>query len=112
MAGWSCRINRYQQGIAVTIIVDFLNLLGIATGRAFVPQLLTASTPKPGFATLYRQTDTFLIGPGHHENLFGGCILNDGRNKSGFIKFQMFDGQFLMSNICFLGRTVIFSRAK
>ena len=78
-----------QQRIAIAVGPEFLDLLHIAARRALVPELLTATAPKPRGTGLERQPHRFLIHPSNHKHLAGVILLNHTRNQPAGVIFKL-----------------------
>jgi ABC-type taurine transport system ATPase subunit len=78
-----------QQRIAIAVGPELLDLLHIAARRALVPELLTATAPKPRGTGLERQPHRFLVHPSNHKHLAGVILLNNTRNQSFGVVFKI-----------------------
>lgn len=86
MASWAGRIDEDEQGIAIAVHADFADALDVTGGAAFVPQFLAAAAPEVGFAAFLGEAQGVGVHPGHHENVAGGMVLDNGRYQPPIIK--------------------------
>ncbi len=84
MAGGASRVNQDEQGVAVAVNADFLDVLDVAGGGAFVPDFLAAAAPEVGFAGFLGEAQGFGVHPGDHEDFAGGVVLDNGRYQPTF----------------------------
>ena len=92
VAGGSCRMDFYQQGVAVAIVKYLDHFLGVAAGSAFVPQFLPRAAPEPSFAGFQCQPQRFGVHPRQRQHLQRVSILHNCRNQPGIIPFEI--GEF------------------
>ncbi|MNW62865.1 hypothetical protein D3C74_410220 [compost metagenome] len=85
MACWSFRVNLYQQCVAVAVIMNRGNGLGIARGPSLMPQLAARTAPEPGLSALQRELKRFFVHIGKHQDFQTVRILDYRRQQSGFI---------------------------
>ena len=81
MAGRACRIYYGKQGVGITIVTKFNQLLGIARFFALMPEFLTATRPEPGCTLADGAAHRFFIHPCHHQHFTCLLILDDARDK-------------------------------
>jgi hypothetical protein len=48
---------------------------------------MAAAAPKPGLTLFQRQAQALLVHPGHHQDLPGGRILDNRRDKTRLVEF-------------------------
>ena len=56
--------------------------LGVAAGRALVPQLLAGAAPEPGLAALQGALQRLAVHPGQGQHPPAGGVLDDGRDQA------------------------------
>ena len=88
MAGRAFWKYLYQQCVGVAVIVDSYDLLVVAGGLAFCPQLFAAAAPESGLAGFQSLVQSFFIHVSHHEYLTSVIVLKDCRDQTMVVKFQ------------------------
>jgi len=91
MAGGAFLLHLHQQGVSIAVVSDVLDVLGVAAGFSFHPELLTRPTPEVGFSGLHGFFQGRFIHPGHHQHTTIGRILNDRRDQSVTVELKVFD---------------------
>lgn len=89
VAGRAGGLYTYQQCVAVAVGLDALHLLYVAGLLALLPKLLALAGPEPGVAGIQHPLDGFGVAPGHHQDLVRPVVLNDHRDESLLIVFQL-----------------------
>ena len=84
----TCWIDKDQQGVAVAVEAKGDDGLGVAAGVAFVPELLTAAAPKDSLPDFECAAQALFVHPCHHQHLLRLCILDDGGDQPGRVKFK------------------------
>ena len=90
MAGGPLGLGDHQQGVAVAVQEQVLQLEPVAAGLALDPQLLPAAAPEGHPAGLQGQHQGFGVHVAEHQNRFGVAVLDDSRNQaSTFFKINI-----------------------
>lgn len=89
VAGGASGVYAGQQAVLVTVVAQLDQLLGVAAGGAFVPQLLAAARPEPRGALVKRQLHRLFVHPRHHQHIAGVRVLHDARDKARFVVRQL-----------------------
>jgi hypothetical protein len=99
VAGCAYLLDLDKQNILIAINRDRFDVLKVAAGLAFEPELIAAAAEEMRFAALDRFFKRLAVHPRHHENLPGGRILNDGGDQAAGIEFEA-GKQGLHGDIC------------
>jgi len=89
MAGGAGLLDLDEQNILIAIDGDGFDGLDVPAGFAFEPELISAAAEEMGFAGLDGFFEGIAVHPGHHEDLAGIDVLNDGGNKPAGIEFEL-----------------------
>src|SRR5437763_12033672 len=89
MAGGADLFDLNQERIAVAVERDILDLLHMAAGLAFHPELPARAAPEIGLAGFDGFFKRSAVHPGHHQDAARFLFLNDGGNQSVRVEFQL-----------------------
>ena len=90
MAGRTARFDLNEDSILIAIETHLHDLLRVAGGFAFVPELLPASAPEICFTLLEGELKRFFIHECDRQHFTGACVLDDGGNQTIGAKFGVF----------------------
>ncbi len=82
VAGGAGLLDEGEQGVAVAVVAQLVDLLEVARGGALVPVLVARAAEEPGGAGLERPAERLGVHVGEHEDLAGGPLLDDARHEA------------------------------
>ena len=87
MAGGAVLVDQDRQRVPVTVGGNGDDMLIIAGGFTFAPELLAGAAPEAGFALLHGDLQTLPVHVGQSQHFLGDSIHHNGGNQPFFIKF-------------------------
>ena len=88
MAGRALRLYHDHKGVLVAVGGDGYDVLVIAAGFPFEPQLITGAAPKAGQLLFHGNLEALLVHISKGQDTLGNSIYNDSRDQTLFVKFQ------------------------
>ena len=102
VAGRTCLVYLYQQGVVIAIAMYGDDLLQMPRSLAFVPELLTGTAVKPGVACFQSFGKALTVHISEHKYLPCRLLLNNSGDKFTFHKeFFKLQGVYLLAGIPF-----------
>src|SRR5439155_3408617 len=89
MTGGADLFDLDQERVAVAVERDVLDLLYMAAGLAFHPELPARAAPEMGLAGFDGFFKRSAVHPGHHQNAARFLFLNNGGDQARRVEFQL-----------------------